>query len=264
MRNFVNFGALALLILFPLASGCSDGGTTASAKGVLSVLNTAIKKNDETMAKEACTTGYWNGKRDPGNRFFSQAVRKKFVLEEKEIQVQDDRAVAIADVICDGKKVDQLFFYLVKSQGKWSVDGMDESRNHGKYYLEGILPARFILDDYPSNPELQALGEKMIQLAPKLKGAKDDEAGFKSLLEGVLEIKYSSASGLRLLLEVADQELNLASNHWIAPLQRGVIEIRDKSGKEKVFIYVLRAGGEWKMLACHTGWLASDTVLRDY
>ena len=264
MKNFVKSGALALVILLPLVSGCSDGGTTTSAKGVLSLLNTAIEKNDETMAKDACTTGYWNGKRDPGNRFFSQAVRNKFVLEEKEIQVQNDRAVAIADVIRDGKKVDQLFFYLVKSQGKWSVDGMDESRNHGKYYLEGILPARFILDYYPANSELQALGEKMIQLAPKLQAAKDDEAKFKSLLEGVLKIKYSPASGLRLLLEVADQELNLASNHWVAPLQRGVIEIRDKSGKEKIFIYVLKEGGEWKMLACYTGWLASDTVLRDY
>jgi|GEM_PF-4134261 len=264
MKNFVKIGSLALIIILPLVSGCSDGGTTTSAKGVLALLNTAIEKNDEAMAKDACTTGFWKADRDPGNRFFSQAVRKKFVLEEKEIQIQNDRAVAIADVIRDGKKVDQLFFYLTNSQGKWAIDGMDESRNHGKYYLEGILPARFILDDYPSNPELQTLGEKLIQLAPELKAAKDDEAKFKSLLAGVLKIKYSPVSGLRLLLEVADQELNLVSNYWVAPLERGAIEIRDKSGNEKIFIYVLKEGGEWKLLACHTGWLASDTVLRDY
>jgi hypothetical protein len=100
-------------------------------------------------------------------------------------------------------------------------------------------------------------------LAPQLKEVKEDEAKLKSLLEGVVEIKYSPASQLRLLLDSGHLELKLGSNHWIESLQRGAIEIRDESGKEKIFIYVVKENKKWRMLACYTGWLASDTVLRD-
>jgi hypothetical protein len=263
MRNYVYFGCLALVMCLSFSSGYSRKGSTSSPEGVLSMFDAAIEKNDEAMAKQACTTGFWDDERDAGKHLFAQSVRKKFKLKKKEVKIQKDRAVVTADIIRDGKKVDLLYFYTTRSSGRWFFDGADENRNHGKYYLKEILPARFYLGDYPSNLELKAFGEKMIQLAPQLKEAKEDEDKLKSLLEGVLRIKYSPASALRLLLEVTNLELKLVSNHWIESLKRGAIEIRDKSGKEKVFIYVVRESGEWRMLACHTGWLASDTVLRD-
>ena len=125
------------------------------------------------------------------------------------------------------------------------------------------MPARFNLEDYPSDSELQALGAKLIKLVPQLKQAKDesDEAKLKSLLEGVMIIQNSSE--LRLLLEIADVELVLKSTHWIESLNRGAIEIRDNAEENKVFIYVSRESGKWRMLACYTGWLSSTTILKD-
>jgi hypothetical protein len=263
MKNYLNFGCLSLLLLLSLVFSCSKREATSSPEGVLSVFEKAIEKNDEAMAQGICTAEFWKDERESGKHFFKQAVRKKFKLKKMEVKIQKDRVVINVDVFRDGKKVDQLFFYVQRSRGKWVFDGVNENLNHGKYYLEEILPARFYIGNYPSNSELQAFGEKIIQLAPQLVKAKEDEAQLKSHLDGVLKIKYSPASALRLLLEVADLELELTANHWIEPLKRGAIEIRDKTGGKKVFIYVVRESEEWRMLACHTGWLASDTVLRD-
>lgn len=254
---------LALVIFCSLIIGCSEGGDSSSPEGALSLFGKGIDKNDEALAKQACTEEFWQARRDAGKRLFSQAVRKKFKLKKSEVKANVDRAVVIAEVIRDGKKVDLLYFYLKKIQGKWIFDGVNEDPNHGKYYLKGLLPARFNLEDYPASSELKVFGEKMINLAPQLKKAKEDEAKLKSLLEGVVEIKYSPASQLRLLLDSAHLELKLVSNHWIESLQRGAIEIGDESGKEKIFIYVVKENKKWRMLACYTGWLASDTVLRD-
>ena len=263
MKKYGYIGCLSIVLFLSLVAGCSRRETTFSPEEIISVFDTAIEKNDEAMAKQTCTAEFWNDEREACKDFFSQAVRKKFKLEKMEVKIQIDRAVVIADVIRDSEKVDQLYFYVKKSLGKWLFDGVNENQNHVKYYLEKILPARFYLGDYPSNSELAAFGEKMIQLAPRLREAKEDEAKLKSLLEGVLKIQYSPASALRLLLEVANLEVKLVANHWIESLKRGAIEIRDKSGEQQVFIYVVRESGEWRMLACHTGWLASDTVLRD-
>ena len=216
------------------------------------------------MAKQTCTTEFWiDSKTGSGKHFFNQAIRKKFNLEKMEVKVQQDRAVVIAYVIRDGKKVDQLYFYVKKSLGKWLFDGVNETQNHGKYYLEEKLPARFDLEDYPSNSELKALGEKIILLGPQLKKAKEDgdDAKLNSLLEGVMKVKDSYE--LRLLYNIANLELKHVANHWIKSLKRGAIEIRDKSGKENVYIYVSKESGEWRMLACYQGWFSTTTILKD-
>jgi len=154
-----------------------------------------------------------------------------------------------------------MFFYAEQSEGKWLFDGANENRNHGTYYLDNKLPARYSLEDYPSSSDLNALAKKIIKLAPQLAEARYNDKKLNALLKGVLKIKYGSE--LRLLYEAANLELKIMATHWVKSINRGAIEIRDKSEEEDVYLYMALENGEWRLLACYTGWLSSDAILKD-
>jgi hypothetical protein len=253
------------LVFLVYIYGCSSSGgdvTHTSPENLLKAFSAAIHVGDEGKAKaEAlCTLEFW---KKSGKRFFKQAARKKFEMIKNSVQSKGEKAVVTADLVREGKVVDQVYFYAVKKKHEWRIDGMDENKNHIDHYLAGRLPARFDLSDFPGNPKLEELGKKLIEIAGPLKEAADDTAKQGSILEGVLIGNPGSISSqLRLLLEIANMKLNVVSTHMIDSIQRGAIVIKDETEKEKVFIYVGKEADGWKLINCHTGWLSEESILR--
>jgi hypothetical protein len=179
-------------------------------------------------------------------------------------RIKGKKAVVTADILREGKVVDQVYFYAVDVNGLWKFDGMDENKNHVEHYLKDRLPARFDLSGYPGSQELQDLGTKLIGIASSLQEeAKDDPEKQETLLEGVLIGDPGNIySELRLLLKVSNLNLEVVSTHMVDSIQRGAIVINDETGKEKVFIYVAKEANGWKLINCHVGWLSEESILR--
>ena len=256
---------VVLAAMLAVLWGCSggEGGDFSTPAGVLAAFDAAVQNNDEAAAQKACTPGFWQSRSDSGGRLFKSAVKRKFALKKKDETISGDRAVLSAEVFKQGKRVDLLYFYCRKDDTGWLFDGVNENRRHGKLYLEKRLPARFNLAECPQNAALKALGEKMIALAPRLQAAKAADQPLETLLEGVLKVKHSPASELRLLLEAGNVKLMVTAHHWVESIQRGAIEMADESGDTKVYLYVAKKEGEWRLVACRTGWLSAESILSD-
>jgi hypothetical protein len=256
---------IAVLIFFVLLSyNCSNSDTTpTSPEKLLKAFSSAVNSDDKVKAETFFTKESWSARNDSGERFFKQAVRKKFEMKTTDSRIKGKKAVVTADILREGKKVDQVYFYAVEENGLWKFDGMDENKNHVEHYLNDRLPARFDLSGYPGSQELQDLGTKLIDIAgPLQEEAKDDPDKQKNLLEGVLIGDPGSIySGLRLLLKVSNLNLKVVSTHMVDSIQRGVVVINDETGKEKVFIYVAKEANGWKLINCHVGWLSEESIL---
>ena len=255
--------SLVLFALLAYTTGCSNAGVKPTSPGnLLTAFANALSAGDEAKAETLCTKEFWMEKRDSGKGFFKQAVRQKFQLKKSDVQLEEKRAVVTADIIRNGKVVDQVFCYAVDVNGQWLFDGMDENKNHVAYYMKGDLPGRFYLADYPGSKELEELGTKMIGIARPLQEAAADPAKQEPLLKGTLVGNPGKIySQLRLLLEVAPLELKVVSTHWVDSIRRGAIVIHDETGKEKVFIYVAKEAEGWRLVNCHTGWLSAESIL---
>ncbi len=255
---------ITVLVLLGYLFGCSGGDVTPTSPGnLVNALSAAIASGDETKAETLFTKEAWSTDRDSGKRFFKQAVKRKFDTKKNNVQTKDEKAVVTADIIREGKVVDQLFFYCVKETDIWKFDGMDENKGHINHYLDGNLPARFNPADYPANPGLEELGKKLIEIAAPLKEATGDTEKQTALLKDVLPGNPGNIhSQLRLLLGVSHLELKVVSTHMVDSIQRGAIVIHDAAGKEKIFLYVAKEGDGWKLLNCYTGWLSGESMLR--
>lgn len=250
-------------ILIVYVTGCSAGPVEPnSPENLLKLFNAALDANDEAKAEGVCTKEFWNEKRDSGRRFFKQVQRKKFQLDKNEARTKGERAVLIIDVIRDGKAVDQVYFYTVNKDQRWWIDGMDENRKHIDYFLDGRLPGRFYPADYNGSKELEELGAKCIEIAGPLQVAEADPAKQASLLKSVFNGDPNALfNQLRLLRKVGQLKLQVISTHWVDTINRGAIVIHDESGKEKVFLYVVKEDAGWKLVNCYTGWLSAESLL---
>lgn len=256
----------AVLIFFVLLFyNCSNGDVTpTSPEKLLKAFSKAVNSDDKIKAETFFTKESWNASGDSGERFFKQAVRKKFEIKTTDSRIKGKKAVVTADILREGKVVDQVYFYAVDENGLWKFDGMDENRNHVDHYLNDRLPAKFDLSDYPGSQELQDLGTKLIDIARSLQEeAKDDPEKQKTLLEGVLIGNPGSVySDLRLLLKVSNLHLKVVSTHMVDSIQRGAVVINDETGKEKVFVYIAKEANAWKLINCTVGWLSEESILK--
>ncbi len=257
----VSIIAAILLVFF---TNCSGGGEvdSNSPENLLKAFKNAVEANDKVKAQPLCTNEYWNEKRDSGKHFFKQAARKKFQMKKNEVKIQGEKAVIVTDIVRDGKVIDQVFFYCIKKNDKWLLDGMDENKNHIAHYLDGKLPGRFYLEDYPGDKELEALGAKLAEIARPLKEAAEPAQQEPLINSSGLQSDPAIYSKLRLLREVGQLNLKVVATHMVTPVHRGAIVIHDETGKEKVFIYVAKESGGWKLLSCTSGWLSAESMLR--
>lgn len=257
--------SIVLIFLVLLVYDCSRSDLTpTSPEKLLKAFAKAVNSDDKIKAETFFTKESWNARGDSGKQFFKQAVRKKFEIKTTDSRIKGKKAVVTADILREGKKVDQVYFYTVEENGMWKFDGMDENRNHVEHYLNDRLPARFDLSQYPGSQELLDLGTELIGIARSLQEeAKDDPEKQKTLLEGVLICDPRSIySDLHLLLKVSNLNLKVVSTHMVDSIQRGAVVINDESGKEKVFIYVAKEANGWKLINCHVGWLSEESILR--
>ncbi|MCP5107027.1 MAG: hypothetical protein GY950_26820 [bacterium] len=263
MKKILGVSMIATLLLV-FFSNCSGGGEVVpnSPGNLLKAFKNAVEADDKVKAEPLCTKEYWNEKRDSGKRFFKQAGRKKFELKENEVKVKGDKAVVVTDIIRDGKVVDQVFFYCIKNNDQWLFDGMDENTGHIGYYLDGKLPGRFYPEDYPGDKELEALGAKLAEIAGPLKETVEPAQQEPLIKTSGIESDGTTYSKLRLLREVGQLNLKVTATHMVTPIDRGAIVIHDETGKEKVFIYVAKVAGGWKLINCTTGWLSAESMLR--
>lgn len=263
LRNYVLVTFIVLLGYFYGCSGSGGDVAATSPENLVNALSAAIASGEEAKAEGLYTKDCWSAERDSGKRFFKQAVSRKFDTKKNNVRIKGEKAVVTADIIREGKVVDQVFFYCVKETDLWKIDGMNENKAHPGHYLEGRLPARFFPADYPGNPGLEELGKKLIEIAAPLKEAVADTAKQAELLKGVLPGDPGRIhSQLRLLLEVSHLKLKVVSTHMVDSIQRGAIVIHDEAGKEKVFLYVGKEADGWKLLNCYTGWLSGESMLR--
>jgi hypothetical protein len=256
---------VALIFFILLAVNCSTGDVTpTSPERLLNAFSSAVNSDDQAKAETFFTKECWNARNDSGERFFKQAVRKKFEMKATDSRIKGKKAVVTADILREGKKVDQVYFYTVEENGLWKFDGMDENKNHVEHFLNDRLPARFDLYSYPGSQELQNLGTKLIGIARRLREeAQDDPGKQQSLLEEVFIGNPASIySELGLLLKVSNLNLKVVSTHMVDSIQRGAVVINDESGKEKVFIYVAKETNGWKLINCHVGWLSEESILK--
>lgn len=257
--------SVVLIFFVLLAGNCSKGDvTTTSTENLIEAFSLAVASDNKEKAEALFTRECWNARNDSGKRFFKQAVRKKFEMKTTNSRIKGKKAVITADILREGKVVDQVYFYAVDDNGLWKFDGLDENKNHVEHYLNDRLPARFDLSGYSASQELLDLGTKLIDTARTLKAeAENDPEKQKNLLQGVLIGDPGSIySGLRLLLEVADLNLKVVSTHMVDSIQRGAMVINDETGKEKVFIYVAKEATGWKLINCTVGWLSEESILR--
>ena len=257
--------SVVLIFFVLLVNNCSQGDVTpTSPEKLLMAFSNSVKSDDKAKAETFFSKECWNARNNSGERFFKQATRKKFEMKATDSRISGKKAVVTADIIRDGKVVDQVYFYAVEKNGLWKFDGMDENRNHVEHYLNDRLPAQFDLSVYPGSQELKNLGTKLINVAGDLQEeAKDDLEKQKSLLHGVLVGDPGRIySELRLLLKVSNLNLKVVSTHMVDSIQRGAIMIKDETGKEKVFIYVAKVADGWKLINCHVGWLSEESILR--
>jgi hypothetical protein len=257
--------SVVLIFFVLLAFNCSKGDLTpTSPENLLIAFSNAVNSDDKVKAETFFTKECWNARNDSGERFFKQAAKKKFEMKTTDSRIKGKKAVVTADILREGKVIDQVYFYALEENGLWKFDGMDENRNHVEHYLNHRLPARFDLSGYPGSQELQDLGTKLIGIARSLQEeAKDDPGKQETLLEGILIGDPASIySGLRLLLKVSNLNLKVVSTHMVDSIQRGAVVINDDTGKEKVFVYVAKETNGWKLINCHVGWLSEESILR--
>jgi len=252
-----------LFVLMATLIACSGQTDLKSPEGTLAAFDKAIESENKQEAQKQCTNEFWMSERDSGQRIFKQGTRKKFKLKQSGVLVKDNKAVVTADVIIDGKVKDQLYFYAIQKQDRWLFDGMDESKKHIDLYMNGTLPARFYPEDYPTNPELQKIGEKLANIALALQEADSDPDKQALLLKDTFigDPKYIY-SQLRILRQNSDQNLMVKSTHIVDSIKRGAIVIVDDQGRDQAVIYAKKEGDGWRLIVCHTCCLNGEVILR--
>jgi len=88
MRNSIVATYLSFIMLISVVSAVYGKDTVSSPEDLLSMLNKAIKKNNEAMAMQTCTTEYWNdSKTGSAKKLFNQAVRKEMKFKKTEVNI---------------------------------------------------------------------------------------------------------------------------------------------------------------------------------
>jgi hypothetical protein len=253
---------LACIVLLVFSFQSCGGEAVPSPENSFKAFVAAVGADDAAKAEALCTPGYWKSERDSGERLFKQAVRKEFEMKKIDVKTKGERAVVTTDIVVKGKVVDRIYMYAVSEKGNWLFDGANENENQIGYFLDGRLTGSFHPSDYEGSKELEELGAKLIAMAGPLNETTDpaEQAGLiKEVLTGD---PASIRSDLRLLLEVAQNNLKVVATHMVDPISRGAIVIYDETGKDKIFIYVAKEADGWRLIRCYTGWLSAEAILR--
>jgi hypothetical protein len=249
------------VLLAVLWTQAAWAGPEEGVAALVSNLNRAFAAKDEALARAQFTPEHWSRKRDPGERLYRQGVRKGFELRLSDSQVREGRAVAVVDVLREGKGVDRLFLYAVRDAGAgggWRIDGLDEDKNHPALFLDGTLPAAFEVEALPGNAELERLGRTYAAAAT------GDAAALEAVRGTLLD-----APGSRALLERV-QALGapvLASTYYAEKLDRAAWVFRSdpeggKGSTDVLALYLVRLHGRWAVVDSSYGGVSASTFTR--
>jgi hypothetical protein len=152
--------ALALLVTLGSLSGCRSEAEK-QLRAMADALNRAYQTQDEGLAKVQFTPAAWS-RPFGGQNLYEGGLRKGFVLLLKEVTHARERAVIAVDIAREERIVDRVFLYVIRADGQWRIDGLDETKAHPPLFLDGVLPAHFEVYELPGNAVVEKLGNTML------------------------------------------------------------------------------------------------------
>ncbi len=196
-------------------------------------LDATLRGGSEAEVEALFTAGYWAAD-GGGQRFAEQARRKGFGLHWFEVQrvrlPERQRAAVTMDISVDGELVDRIYVYLEATKSGWRVAGIDENEGHTFLYLAGLVDAHVAMEQLPADPELDALGARIVAAAStggdgplNVEGLAGDEETAEFL---------SKVRALRSPVFVR--------SYWLASISRGAIVLRDAAGTDVLGLHVER------------------------
>lgn len=218
-----------------------------------------MKEGKVELFKNNCTAGYWNAKSDGGERMYRQAVRKKFDFEISSKAENGDRVVYHVDVIVGGRKVDLVFMFFARQEGKWLLDGISENKFHRQLFLQGKISGHFYPLSLSGTPEFEKIAMTIVDAVTNA----ETKQTFLAQLTPDSGVAFAQVEKL--------PELAYKSNHVWANMYRAVIifEYADNAGgkgatRQKAALYFKMVADKWQLYAVSTwGYVSLEQFLAD-
>jgi hypothetical protein len=201
-----------------------------------------IKSDKQELFKGNCSVGFWEAKSDGGERMYRQAVRKKFDFAVSSKEENGDREVYNVEVVVAGKKVDRVFLFFIKQDGKWLLDGISENKKHKQVFLQGKVSGHFYPLDLPGTPDFEKIAMLIVEAA---KNAESRQQLFSQHLTPDSEVNFAQVEKM--------QSLMYKSNHVWSEMRRAMIffEYTAEGGKgssrERAILYFRMVADKWQL-----------------
>lgn len=232
---------------------------SSNPQDVYQAIVQGMKSDKLELFKDNCTRGYWEAKVDGGDRMYRQAVRKKFDFQVSGKEENGDRVVYYVDVVVGNRKVDRVFMFFAKNDGKWLLDGISENKMHKQYFLQGKVSGHFYPLDLPGSPDFEKIAMAIID------AAKNPEAKQKLFTD---YLTPDSAANVDKVLKM--QELMYKSNHVWSEMRRAVLvfEFSEEGGKgvsrQKAALYFKMVADRWQFYSLSTwGYVSLESMLAE-
>ncbi|WP_372367098.1 hypothetical protein [Candidatus Uabimicrobium sp. HlEnr_7] len=205
----------------------------------------SIKENQIEKYNMYCTKGFIESHVDNAERFFRQAVRKKFELKISHQRQKNSRVVLDVEIYRNNRRVDKVYLYLVQNNKSWLIDGLSENKQITNLFLEGNIFGHFHPENLPSLPELDELGKNLAHLHEKKK-----------------ELNVTGD----FVGEFSQKKYSFKNAHYSSTFGKGVLKFEfksgDKGGREQAYFFVKRGKDNWGIYR-KSSWISIDDFFDD-
>jgi hypothetical protein len=245
------FRLAATLLFSILATGCALGAETPEQLAEAYIQ--AVKSKDGSAAQKLYVDSYWNAQPEAqsAKASFDQLSNAEPKLSVLQTVKGQKRAAILFSVTYPNIETETWRFAIDTGKG-WKIEASEfSSPEVAKLYVDNVIDASTTtFKEFPSDPELEQLGQKLIELHNRYEQKPDDLlAPIRTLIPEFRAKPKDAIQDWNFSFWWKDS-VQLGSCHYVEPLKRGAIEIiaKDVHGTQVSMIYLERGEKGWTYL----------------
>lgn len=153
----------SFFLVFLLAAGPLSA---ENAQALADRLVLAFNAGDTAAIEADCEKAFWASDDGPGNELIREGYgsgSRQWWMKLSGLEEAPGRAAATVTLVnaSTDRPVDELFFYAEERDGRWRWTGANEDKGFRRGFLAGVIDGAFDPAGLPSDPELEALAERL-------------------------------------------------------------------------------------------------------